>query len=114
MTPQQNIIFDELEQKAQGKVAALLGHLTRMEGAAELATALPKIIGPTVLLDTKKNLQRIWELFLNDPSSSHALHQVSSHALTLVRDRRSVTAGLGQILKGGQVRVLAGEPFANL
>jgi len=63
MTPQQNIIFDELEQKAQGKVAALLGHLTRMEGAAELATALPKIIGPTVLLDTKKNLQRIWELF---------------------------------------------------
>ena len=46
MTPEQNIIFDELEQKAQGKVAALLGHLTRMEGAAELATALPKIIGP--------------------------------------------------------------------
>jgi hypothetical protein len=24
MTPEQNIIFDELEQKAQGKVAALL------------------------------------------------------------------------------------------
>ena len=63
MTPEQNIIFDELEQKAQGKVAALLGHLTRMEGAAELSTTLPKIIGPTALLDTKKNLQRIWELF---------------------------------------------------
>lgn len=63
MTPQQNIISDELEQKAKGKVAALLGHLTKMEGAAELAMALPKIIGPTALLDTKKDLQRIWELF---------------------------------------------------
>ncbi len=37
--------------------------LRLMEGAAELATALPKIIGPTALLDTKKNLQKIWELF---------------------------------------------------
>lgn len=63
MTPPQNIIFDELKQKAKGKVADLLGHLTRMEGAAELATALPKIIGPTALLNTKKDLQRIWELF---------------------------------------------------
>ena len=63
MTPPQNIIFDELEQKTIGKVRALLGHLTKMEGAAELATALPKIIGPTALLDAKKELQRIWELF---------------------------------------------------
>ena len=64
MTTEQSIIFDELEQKAQGKVAALLGHLTRMEGAAELSHGIAKkIIRPTALLDTKKNLQRIWELF---------------------------------------------------
>lgn len=63
MTPPQNIILDELKQKAKGKVKALLGHLTEMEGAAELAMALPKIIGRTALLDAKKQLQRIWELF---------------------------------------------------
>ncbi|OQW32617.1 MAG: hypothetical protein A4E19_04440 [Nitrospira sp. SG-bin1] len=63
MTPQQNIILDELKQKAKGKVAALLGRLTKMEGAAELATELPKLIGPTALLDNKKDLQRVWELF---------------------------------------------------
>lgn len=63
MIPQQNIILDELKLKAKGKVAVLLGHLTRMEGAAELTSALPEIIGPTALVDTKKDLQRIWELF---------------------------------------------------
>ncbi len=63
MTPPQNIIFDELEQRAKGKVKALLGHLMEMEGAAALATALPKSICPMALLDAKKELQRVWELF---------------------------------------------------
>ncbi len=63
MAPEQNIIFDELKQKAKGKIKALIGYLDKMEGAAELATALPKIIGPAALIDSKKDLQRIWELF---------------------------------------------------
>jgi len=63
MTPQQNIILDELKEKAKGKIASLLDHLTKMEGAAELAVELPKVVPLRRLLDTKKDLQRVWELF---------------------------------------------------